>query len=98
MKALRSFKSCLQRQVNEAVRISATKVEVVVMNSRNEFHQAPIIRVVAATGLHASQGEDQAPVIFAAGRRGGRGSMGGENRGGPGRGRRGRGRRAPGIN
>ena len=98
MKALRSFKSCLQRQVNEAVRISATKVDVIVMNSRNEFHQAPIIRVVAATGLHASQGEDQAPVILAAGRRGGRGGMGGGSRGGPGRGSRGRGRRAPGIN
>ena len=93
MKALRSFKSCLQRQVNEAVRISATKVDVIVMNSRNEFHQAPIIRVVAATSLHASQGEDQAPVILAAGRRGARGGMGGGSRGS-----RGRGRRAPGIN
>ena len=97
MKTLKSFKSCLQRQVNEAVRISASKIEVVVMNSRNEFHQAPIIRVVAATGLHASQGEDQAPVILQAARRGGRGGTGGESRGRPGRGRGGRGRRPPGI-
>jgi hypothetical protein len=99
MKTLRSFKSCLQRQVNEAVRISASKVEVVVMNSRNEFHQAPIIRVVAATGLHASPGEDQAPVILQAGRGGGRGKTG-KSQGGAGRGRRGerRGRRLPGTN
>ena len=78
MKTLKSFKSCLQRQVNEAVRISASKIEVVAMNSRNEFHQAPIIRVLAATGLHASQGENQAPVILQAARRGGRGGAKGE--------------------
>ena len=72
-------------------------VYFVVMSSRNEFHQAPIIRVVAATGLHASQGEDQAPVILQAARRGGRGGTGGEGRGRPGRGRGGRGRRPPGI-
>ena len=28
------------------------------MNSKNEFHQAPIARVVATRGLHAGQGED----------------------------------------
>ena len=40
---------------------------------------------MAATGLHASQGEDQAPAIYEAGRRGGRGNTGGESTGEPGR-------------
>ena len=75
--------------------LSASKVKFVVMNSRNEFHQGLIVRVVAATGLHANQGEDQAPVIHEAGRRGGRGNTGGASGGGPGRG--GIGRRAPAI-
>ena len=43
MKVLRSFQSCLERQVNEAVRISSTEAEHI-LNSRSEFHQAPIIR------------------------------------------------------
>ena len=29
------------------------------MNSKTEFHQAPIVRVVATNGLLAEQGEDQ---------------------------------------
>ena len=82
MKALRSFKSCLQRQVNEVVRISSSKTEIIVLNSKNEFHQAPIIRVVTASGLHGSQGEDQAPAIFDVGGRGaGRGAGRGIGRG-----------------
>ena len=75
MKALRNFTSCLQQQV----RITASKASIV-MNSKNEWHQAPIIRVVASSGLHADQGEDQAlaPAIpmrgGGAGRGRGRGS------------------------
>ena len=74
MKPLRNFSSCLQRQVNEAVRITSRKATLI-MNSRNEWHQAPIIGVVAASGLHASQGEDQvlAPALPDRGRRRGRG-------------------------
>ena len=57
MKVLRSFSSCLERQVNEGVRITLSQAEEI-MNSKNEFHQAPIVRVVATRGLHAGQGED----------------------------------------
>ena len=30
-----------------------------VLNSRSEFHQAPIVRLVATNGLQAEQGEEQ---------------------------------------
>ena len=87
MKALRGFTSALQWQVNEAVRITSTKAEIIVMNSKNEWHQVPIVRVVASTGLHGDQGEDQAPALAdrGGGRMSGRGGRGG-----------GRGRRAQG--
>ena len=92
MKALGSFKSCLQRQVNEAVRITSSKVEVFIMNSKNKFHQAPIIRVVTSKGLHGDQGEDQAPVLAGGPWRGaaGRGGREGGERRGAGRGGAGR--------
>ena len=57
MKVLRSFSSCLERQVNEGVRITLSQAEEI-MNSKKEFHQPPIVRVVATRGLHAGQGED----------------------------------------
>ena len=47
----------LERQTNEAVRITYSKAEVI-LNSKSEFHQAPI-RVVATAGLQALQGEEQ---------------------------------------
>ena len=67
----------LVRQVNEAVRIVITKADCV-MNSKSEWHQAPLIRILPMTGLQEDQGA-------------GRGSLGqgGEARG---TGRRGRGR------
>jgi hypothetical protein len=40
MVVLSSFRSCLERQVNKAVRITSSKAEVV-LNSKTEFHQAP---------------------------------------------------------
>ena len=86
MKVLRSFQSCLERQVNEAVRISNTEAEHI-LNSRSEFHQAPIIRQVVVHGLEAEQGEEEA---------GGRGAGWGADRGARGAGR-GRGRRAQGT-
>ena len=58
MEALRGFNSCLQRQVNEAVQITSSKVDIV-MNSKSEFHQAPIVRVIVATGLELEQGEEE---------------------------------------
>ena len=51
------FKSCLERQVNEAIRIASSKA-VHVLNSWSEFHQAPLIMQVVAHGLAGEQGED----------------------------------------
>ena len=76
MKALRSFKSCLLRQVNEAVRISSSRADIM-LNSKSEFHQAPLTRLVAYRGLHGDQGEDQGRVSLAAG--GSRGQGGGRS-------------------
>ena len=58
MENLRGFNSCLQRQVNETVRITSSKVDIV-MNSKSEFHQAPIVRVTVAAGLEREQGEEE---------------------------------------
>ena len=61
--ALGSFRSCLKRQVNEAVRISSSQADIL-LNSKSEFHQAPLTRLVAFMGLHGDQGEDQAGQAF----------------------------------
>ena len=54
MKILRTFNSCLERQVNEAVRIVITKAYII-LNSKSEFRQAPIIRIVPTNGLQEEQ-------------------------------------------
>ena len=54
MKILRTFNSCLERQVNEAVRIVITKADII-LNSKSEFRQAPIIRIVPTNGLQEEQ-------------------------------------------
>ena len=41
-------------EVNEAVRIEMSKADCV-MNSKAEFHQAPLVRVVPVTGLLEDQ-------------------------------------------
>ena len=38
--------------------------EIILLNSKSEFHQAPLTRLVAFTGLHGDQGEDQAGQAF----------------------------------
>ena len=83
MKQTNSFKSCLVRQVNEAVRIEMSTADCV-MNSKAEFHQAPLVRVIPVTGLLEEQeaGADPRQPV-------GRGR-------GAGRRARGRGDRAPG--
>ena len=100
MKALRSYRSCLMRQVNEPVKILSSKADML-LNSKNEFHQAPLTRLVAVSGLQGSQGENEMAACLMAGRaatiRTGREGRGG---GGAGRGRgsvAGRERRAPGT-
>ena len=54
MKQTNVFKTCLVRQVNEAVRIEMSKADSV-MNSKAEFHQASLVRVVHVTGLLEDQ-------------------------------------------
>ena len=54
MKIVGCHSSCLGRQVCEAVRISRTEAEII-LNSKSEFHQAPIVRVVATSGLQEEQ-------------------------------------------
>ena len=77
MKVVGRFYSCLVRQVNEAVRIEMSEADCVI-NSKAEFHQSPLVRVVAVTGLQEEQGEELAS------------SQEGRGRGrGQGRGRRG---------
>ena len=56
MKVSGRFSSCLVRQVNEAVRIGMSEDDCL-MNSKAEFHQAPLVRVVATTGLQDGQEE-----------------------------------------
>ena len=63
MTAPRGFRSCLKRQVNEAVRIGSSQADIL-LNSKSEFHQAPLTRMVAFSGLHGDQGEDQAGQVF----------------------------------
>ena len=46
----------------------AKSLLIIVLNRKNERHQAPIVRVVAATGLHGDQGDDQAPTLAYMGR------------------------------
>ena len=74
MKVVGRFQSCLVRQVNEAVRIEMCEADCV-MNSKAEFHQAPLVRVRVEAGLVEEQGEG-------AGRGGGAGRQG--HRGGQG--------------
>ena len=73
MRVAGRFSSCLVRQVNEAVRIGMSDAECL-MNSKSEFHQAPLVRVVATTGLQDEQDErlDGVSVRGRRGRRGGR--------------------------
>ena len=87
MEVLSHHKSCLDRQVQESVRISRTEAEII-LNSKSEFHQAPIVRVSATTGLQEEQEDRISPSSQEAGR-GGRSHTRG--RGGATQGPRGRG-------
>ena len=80
------------RQVNEGARVRLTKADMC-MNSKSEFHQPGIVRVVAIRG---NVNEEQSGMFPRDGREGrgrgrGRGRGGGESRGrgGDNRGRRG---------
>ena len=56
MEVLQSFHSAMARQVNEGVRINRSKADCL-MNSKSEFHQHPVARVVLTRGLQQEQGE-----------------------------------------
>ena len=58
MRVLGSFQSSMARQVNEGVRIKRSKADCL-MNSKSEFHQHPVVRVVPMRGIQQEQGEDQ---------------------------------------
>ena len=49
-----SHASAMRRQVNEAVRISQSKAQII-LNSKAEFRQAALIRVVPLSGITAEQ-------------------------------------------
>ena len=75
MKVVGRFYSCLVRHVNEAVRIEMSEADCI-LNSKAEFHQSPLVREVAVTGLHEEQGEGPDP--GQEGRRRGRGRRRGQ--------------------
>ena len=84
MKQTNVFRSCLVRQVNEAVRIEMSTADCV-MNSRSEFHQALLVRVVTLNGLVEEQGVGVDPRQPGGGGRGrGRGRGGGRRGRAPG--------------
>lgn len=84
LKVVNALNQRLLEMSNEAVRIEMSTADCV-MNSKSEFHQAPLVRVVPVNGLVEEQGAGVDPRQPGGGR--GRGAGGGG---------RGRGRRGPG--
>ena len=70
MTVLRSHRTPLVRQVNEAVRIVISKAECI-MNSKSEWHQAPLVRIIPVSGLQEDQGAGRGS-LQQGGERGGR--------------------------
>ena len=76
MTVVKIHRIALVRQVNEAVRIILSKADCI-MNSKSEWHQAPLVRIIPVSGLHEEQGTARGSL-----------QQGGERgRGGRGRGR-----------
>ena len=99
MKVCGQFQSCLVRQVNTMVCMMRAKADIL-LNIKSEFNQAPLVRVVALTGLQDEQEDRKGNTlgVRGAGVQAGRGRAGrGRTRGrgaGTGGGGRGRGARA----
>ena len=58
MEVVSSHSTCLDRQVHEMVRIGGSQAEVI-LNSKSEFQQAPLVRLVATTGILEEQSYSQ---------------------------------------
>ena len=68
----------LVRQINEAVRIIISRAECI-MNSKSEWHQAPLVRVIPMSGLQEDQGIGRGSLLQGGAERGrmrGRGGRG----------------------
>ena len=50
-----TFQKPMLRQINEGVRIAQAEADTIILNSRSEFHQAPLVRVVPTRGIHLTQ-------------------------------------------
>ena len=84
MDALRAYKYPMVRQVNEGARVRLTDADIC-MNSKSEFHQPGIVRVVAVRGNVNEEQTGVFPLAGGGGVSGGRGR--GSSRGGQGRSR-----------
>jgi hypothetical protein len=52
MEVIKKYRTCLDRQEGESIFVRKEENEVdVIMNSRNDFHQAPMVRVVTNRGI-----------------------------------------------
>ena len=78
LKVTSSYSSPMYRQNNEGVRIALSKADMI-LNSRMEFRQAPLIRAVSTRGLDNEQ-ERNGQGVFS--QRGGGDGEGGGARGG----------------
>ena len=58
MEVVSMHSTCLDRQVHEMVRIGGSEAEVV-LNSKSDFQQAPLVRLVTTTGLLEEQSPSQ---------------------------------------
>ena len=58
MQVVSSYSTGLDRQVHEMVRIGGSRAEVV-LHSKSDFQQAPLVRLVATTGLLEEQSSSQ---------------------------------------
>ena len=79
MEVIGIYRTPLVRQVNESVRIVMSKADCV-MNSKTEWHQAPLIRILATNGVQEEQGAGRGSLHQPGG--GGRSSQGAGRGGG----------------
>jgi hypothetical protein len=90
MEVLKKYRTCLERQEGEAVYVRLeSNEETEIMNSRSDFHQPPLVRVITTRGnSQEEQGQQPNQAQVEGGQRGrpgrGRGGVRGRPRGGRG--------------